>query len=329
MGKNPLMGYVESYMRSVRTRYADETKDNRLRRYKRMDKKLVDLRESKRISTTSPKSLTETDVREYIIYCEEECKQAQSDMVHEVNALKEICRFCGNDAVDKLLMHEPGIKPTSKGRVRLPTMSDETYELILDRSREIDPTDFYLNRAYTLVLICINIGTRNKEIRMAEVNDLDTRGWLFSIIHVKGEDSYGQPRDVPVPPEIRNLLVNYLLLRQKFVVDKKLDSNALFPSEKSADGHLSSNGVRRIKEVVERDLGIKFDLRTCRRTFGQRYLDKGLDIESTSVLMGHSTTKTTESFYSRKKNKHAIDNAMQVWDDNGGQRFDSPFWVSG
>lgn len=42
--------------------------------------------------------------------------------------------------------------------------------------------------------------------------------------------------------------------------------------------------------MVERDLGIRFDLRQCRRTFGQRYLDRDLDIESVSVLMGHSTT---------------------------------------
>ncbi len=46
------------------------------------------------------------------------------------------------------------------------------------RSREIDPRDFRLMRAYALVLMCINTGTRNKEIRFAEVRGLDA-------IHVK------------------------------------------------------------------------------------------------------------------------------------------------
>jgi integrase/recombinase XerD len=63
---------------------------------------------------------------------------------------------------------------------------------------------------------------------------------------------------------------------------------------------------------VEEDLDIKFDLRMCRRTFGQRYLDKGLDIESTSVLMGHASTKTTEGFYSRRKLSQAIDKARSL-----------------
>ncbi len=45
------------------------------------------------------------------------------------------------------------------------------------------------------------------------------------------------------------------------------------------------------------------------RTFGQRYLDSDVDIESVSVLMGHASTKTTEGFYSRKRLNKAIDNA--------------------
>ena len=79
------------------------------------------------------------------------------------------------------------------------------------------------------------------------------------------------------------------------------------------------NSLRVIKHIVEEDLGIKFDLRQCRRTFGQRYLDKDLDIESVSVLMGHASTKTTEGFYSRKRLDRAIENAIGTWNDNGGQ----------
>lgn len=66
---------------------------------------------------------------------------------------------------------------------------------------------------------------------------------------------------------------------------------------------------------MEEDLNIKFDLRKCRRTFGQRYLDRGLDIESTSVLMGHASTKTTEGFYSRRRMVHTIDKAKETWNE--------------
>ena len=99
-------------------------------------------------------------------------------------------------------------------------------------------------------------------------------------------------------------------------MDNSRNITALFPSKDSDDGFLSTNGIIVIKTAVERDLNVKFQLRECRRTFGQRYLDKGLDIESTSVLMGHSSTKTTECFYSRRRLTQAIDSAKEVWNNN-------------
>lgn len=53
--------------------------------------------------------------------------------------------------------------------------------------------------------------------------------------------------------------------------------------------------------------------------FGQRYLDSDLDKESVSVLMGHASTKTTESFYSRKRLTKAVESAKRTWKDCGGQ----------
>lgn len=317
MGRHPFGEYAEKYMESVRGVYAEETWKNRARRYKRMGQKLIELKNDGRISTTSPKTMTPEDVRVYILYCKERVSTA--DLAHEVNALRRLLNFVDNHAVEICLNHNPGLKPSFRGTRRKGVMQDEVYDMILERSKTVDPLDFARIRAYTLVLMCINTGTRNKEIRFAEVRDLDTNSWMFDIVHVKGEATYGQPREVPIRPEIRQLILTYLLARQRWVVDNSVKSQALFPSKDSADGFLSGNAIRKIKEVVERDLGIEFDLRECRRTFGQRYLDSDLDIESVSVLMGHSSTKTTESFYSRKRMTKAVESAKRTWDKNGGQ----------
>jgi len=103
------------------------------------------------------------------------------------------------------------------------------------------------------------------------------------------------------------------------LADNNLKSQALFPSKESSDGYLSGNAIRSIKGRVEDDLDVKFDLRMCRRTFGQRYLDNDVDIESVSVLMGHASTKTTEGFYSRKGLDRTMDNARNSWLSKGGQ----------
>ena len=277
MGRYPFGEYAAKYLESVRGVYAEETWKNRQRRYKRMERRIIELKEKNMISTMSPKSMTAEDVRVIILDAKERVSTA--DLVHEVNALRKLLMFVDNNAVDVCLNHNPGLKPVFKGTRRKQAMQDDMYQLILDRSKELDSMDFKRVRAYAFVLMCINTGARNKEIRFAEVGDLDTRFWTFDIIHVKGEATYGQPRRVPVPPEVRPIITTWLLLRQKWLADNSLDSPALFPSKSSDDGFLSGNSLRVIKHVVEEDLGIKFDLRQCRRTFGQRYLDKDLDIE--------------------------------------------------
>lgn len=317
MGRYPFGEYAAKYLESVRGIYAEETWKNRQRRYKRMERKIIELKEKNLISTMSPKTMTPEDVREIILDAKERVSAA--DLVHEVNALRKLLMYVDNNAVDVCLNHNPGLKPVFRGTRRKQCMQDEMYKMILARSREIDPLDFKKVRAYAFVLMCINTGTRNKEIRFAEVDDLDTKLWTFDIVHVKGEASYGLPRMVPLPPEVRPIIANWLLLRQKWLADNSLDSPALFPSKSSGDGFLSGNSLRVIKHVVEEDLGIKFDLRQCRRTFGQRYLDNNLDIESVSVLMGHASTKTTEGFYSRKRLDMAVQNARETWVEDGGQ----------
>ena len=65
--------------------------------------------------------------------------------------------------------------------------------------------------------------------------------------------------------------------------------------------------------MVERELGIKYDLRQCHRTFGQRYLDRNLDMKSVRVLVVQSTTRVTETFYSRRRLGNAMRKPRGAW----------------
>lgn len=311
MGKNPFGETVMKYMETMRGVYAEETWKTRMRRYRRMERVVNQLRDEKRISTSSPKSMKEEDIREFIV--ERMRTLASSDMVHEINSLRQLLLYAGNSSLDVCLAHNPQLKPVNRPQ-RKPSMDESVYRRIMDRSAQIDPRDFERLRAYALVVLCINTGTRNKEIRFANVDDLDTNNWILDIVHVKGEASYGQPRRVPVPPEARPVVTNYLLARSAWLHRRGVSSPALFPSRSPGSPYLCGNSIRKMKDLVEREIGVDFDLRQCRRTFGQRYLDRDLDIESVSVLMGHSTTRMTETFYSRRKLDTAVNRAAAVWD---------------
>ena len=63
------------------------------------------------------------------------------------------------------------------------------------------------------------------------------------------------------------------------------------------------------------DLGhwVKFSLRDCRRAFGQRYIDHDAAMADVSHLMGHKTTRTTETYYCRKTDDDVFRNVKGMW----------------
>ena len=64
---------------------------------------------------------------------------------------------------------------------------------------------------------------------------------------------------------------------------------------------------------MEQAVGERFELRDCRRAYGQYCLNKGVEIDSVSVLMGHETTRTTELYYCRKEEDKVMEAVRKVW----------------
>lgn len=310
MKGDPFGKYAYEFMEAMKGVYAEETWKTKNRRYRRMNTKFNELGKAKLISTRSPKNMNVDDIKAYI--SSKKDTVATSDLVQDVAALRKILEFCGNNALNECFAKYPGLKPTVKHTGPSPPVSDEDYLKILNGSRKVDPLNFNLVRGYAIVMLCLCTGTRNKEIRLAKLEDLNLDTWELDIIHVKGEDSYGKPRQSYVNPDAQDIVIMYLLARRKYLMDNGVDSNALFPSKKGE--FMSSNSIGICKTLVEKNLGVKCDLRKCRRTFGQRVLDKGLDIESTSKLMGHSTTKMTEDYYCRRNNKLALKAVKKLWE---------------
>ena len=71
--------------------------------------------------------------------------------------------------------------------------------------------------------------------------------------------------------------------------------------------------VEKLKKAVEEDIGETFELRKCRRTFGQRALDEGHDIHNVSLVMGHSSITTTQRYYCDKDQHSASDEMIEFW----------------
>lgn len=311
MSRYPFGERAEEYMESRRCEYAETSWKTIMRRYRRMERDMIELKNSGKISTLSPAKMTEDDVKQYILYRKGK-KNSNSEVNHDISALNNLLVYVGNVAVQKCIQRNQGIKPKSK-QPRLDPLPSKTYDKILTAYDSANTDSLTEVRAFAIVLMSVNLGTRNKELRLADMSDLDTDNWVLHVKHVKGEDTYGEPRSIPVPPEIRPVILQYLLLRNKWLKSHSVESKALFFAFSGEYGYLSGNGFREIKSKIEVKIGEKFELRDCRRTFGQNYVDKGLNIEAVSVLMGHSSTKTTEGYYCRKSQADAIEQARKVW----------------
>ena len=164
-----------------------------------------------------------------------------------------------------------------------------------------------------MVLMYICTEARNKELRLAKLNDLDLGRWEIYLEHVKGEDTYGHPRTVPVPEVIKPLISDYLITRQFWLMKNQITSDTLFFAFNKGHGPMSGNSVRKTKKMIEEELKVKFELRDCRRAFGQHYLNNGVPVDDVSVLMGHSSTKTTEGYYCWKREEDAIKAVKNKW----------------
>jgi len=230
----------------------------------------------------------------------------------DITAIRGLFDYVGNGAVRTCLIRYPQLKASS-GSVRHLSFTSEEYDKIISGiDSALSSGGHRMIRAYSLVCLCVCCGCRPKEVRLIDVSDIDMRTWDLYIRHPKGEATYGEERSVPIPEVIQPLLRSYLVLRSERVSELGLKGTFLFPSGEGSGAPVAPNTVRMIKSAVEQDLGFEFPLGKCRRDFGQRFIDRGLDLEDTSVLMGHQSTLTTEKFYGRKKLIVAKQNAREI-----------------
>lgn len=333
MGRYPFLTWVNKYLAVMEKTYSEATVKEVRRRYRRMEKDLKELVASGEVQTANPEKMSAKDVLAYIGSLKQRGLK-ETAISHNVTVLNSLLQYVGNSSVQQCKMRYPNAIP-KKRTPRMESMDEGNFHHIIAQAEQVNNSDWTRLKAYSLVVLSLCAGLRCKEVRLSKVTDLDACNWVIRVEHVKGEGSYGEPRRVAIRPEAREILTRYLRVRRSMVATKCPKNQALFPAMRDEkDGHLSTNGVQKLKRLVEAETGIKFDLRMCRRTFGQMNIDEGLDLDSVSVLMGHATTKTTETYYARKRPEAAIREAQAIWNgqrhpDAINPKIESKFEVTG
>lgn len=321
MGRYPFMEAVNRYLETMQGVLAESTHTELRRRFKRMNKDMMELvgqrkkDKKKGITTCTPVKMIDNDIVAYIGLLRTRGMK-DSGIDHNLDALAGLLRYEGNAAVEKAKARFPQHFPHSTVR-RLSPISDGDRAMILQGAAQVPIEDWRRMEAYAMSVLAICAGLRPKELRFARLKDLDLNHGIMHAEEVKGKGRYGEPRDSAINPDGLPFLRRYLQARAKALMNNYLTSDLLFPSlqnlQKRRSGEFSTNGTTDLRAIVKEETGVDYDLRACRRTFGQNCLDEKIPLDSTSRMMGHATTKTTETYYARKNNDQAIAEAQRMW----------------
>ena len=147
-------------------------------------------------------------------------------------------------------------------------------------------------------------GLRLSELRLAHLEDLDTKQWKFFVRHPKGlEAGYGIPQWIPILPPARPHVLEYLEARKTYLESKGLPVSSwpLIPSIYNGEvKEHSSNNFRDIKEKIEECAQMDFKLKDFRSTCAQMIKDRNKGpTEIATKQLRHSGPDTTYRSYAQ------------------------------
>jgi site-specific recombinase XerD len=222
---------------------------------------------------------------------------SHATQVQHLSALKKLLEFVGNNTIGAMRVRTPHIFPKVDSE-RKGALTGQELETVLKTAGELEgwPGEcarfVFATYAYT--------GVRLSELARAQKDDLDTNKWTFRVSHPKGERTYGVRRLVPIPEALRPIVARYLKARETELAKRGLLETHPLVFCTNASKHLTPSTVDTWKETIVRRSGVRFSPHSLRRTYGQILLDRGVDIQSVSVMLGHNSTRTTEAHYCRK-----------------------------
>ena len=304
--KHPFAYYLKQYLDFIQGHFAESTRDGKRKRLTQLKGIIYDLKAEGKLSTVSPRLLTTKDIAYLLGY--RKSTVAIDTVLKDVSALEGFLKFCGNDVIEKFRKEYPRFIPRRHHK-RKPSLSYEHVHRIVSYAEAIEISNFYKMRSFAVVMFCLCGGFRNLELRYAKLSNLvvsegEMKIWLED---VKGKDTYGDARWVPILPFGRAFLSRYLESRELLLKTLGLESDALIPPLLEDVSFTSDKNLRKLKDHASRDVGFNFDLRILRRTYGQYLVDSEVPFEVVQVALGHNNPTTTFQNYAGVRSERVPD----------------------
>ncbi len=243
-------------------------------------------------------TLAVADVERFLVGIRENEGTSGRTVAKYLSALKTFFSFLVRDH----------IRPDNVARqLRAPKLGSRLPEVVssgkLEKLFADIPGDTLLGRRDQVMLETIfGCGLRASEAISLKVSDIQDGS-----LRVLGKR--GKMRLVPIPSEVRQLLVQYLGEVRPKLLGPHSTERHLFVGRRGTG--LTRQGVtKRLKEYAAKE-GIDMHLHTLRHSYATSLLSRGADLRSVQMLLGHSDIKTTQIY--THVDTQDLEEAYEAW----------------
>lgn len=309
-GKHLLASQLKKFLMATNGYYAPATQKERTRKARRISEKIVKLGAEPNVN-----KWTREDVLRWKDYIDRDLDNATK--VKYWRFLREMFEFYDIDILRKMIY---------KREIRMPKVPPKEIrslkeETVWNINRAVQYMDGWWGDIARFVTLAYPFtGLRPSELRKQRFQDLDVANWTMTVSCPKGGDTYGRKRTVAIPPLIRNAFMDYLEARKRYLKGLGESENVemLIPYEaREGVTYWQDARWRALKRHISIHTGIPFRWKDYRSSFCQMAINKGMNLQSVSKMMGHATTMTTELFYGRIKDSPAIAEMNRVFSEPG------------
>ncbi len=205
--------------------------------------------------------------------------------------LKAVIKY----ATDRVL----DFKKLTEQKPIIPTINENTMNQVFDHLRK-NLSDSNLFRNYVILRLLLDTGLRINELCHLKVNDLDLSTGTFHVKVTKTKND----RYVFFTDSTKQLLLRYIVA---------FDPKTLLFYSSTTKGILSTSSIQSIVHRLKKRLKLNESItpHKWRHTFATGYVNKGGNLETLRLILGHSSLKTTQKYLHLSK-KNLIDEYTKV-----------------